>query len=156
MRLPCCWAAPCLTVFFVKMQEKLDDASRLWYIGELNNTLVVVTSDNGMPFPRCKAACYEFGIHMPLAIRWGGRIKPGRVLDDFVSFTGFAPIFLEAAGADVPPNMTGKKPVADPAVGPFGAGRFQTRSCHRRRGAPLPRRAKRRLGLPHTGDRQGR
>lgn len=77
-------------------------------IAELDNTLVVVTSDNGMPFPRCKATCYEFGIHMPLAIRWGNKIKSGRIVDDFVSFTDFAPTFLEAAGLPVPKNMTGK------------------------------------------------
>jgi uncharacterized sulfatase len=77
-------------------------------IGELDNTLIVVTSDNGMPFPRCKASCYEFGIHMPLAIRWGNKVKPGRVVNDFVSFIDFAPTLLEAAGFPVPKNMIGK------------------------------------------------
>jgi uncharacterized sulfatase len=80
---------------------------KLEAIGELDNTLVVVTSDNGMPFPRCKATCYEFGMHMPLAIRWGNRVRGGRVVDDFVSFTDFAPTFLDAAGMRVPENMTG-------------------------------------------------
>jgi N-sulfoglucosamine sulfohydrolase len=84
-----------------RMLKKLED------VGELDNTLVVVTADNGMPFPRAKATCYEFGIHMPLAIRWANKVKPGRVLDDFVSFTDFAPTFLEAAGLPVPRNMTG-------------------------------------------------
>lgn len=81
---------------------------KLKEIGELDNTLIVVTSDNGMPFPRCKATCYEFGIHMPLAIRWGSVVKPGRIVNDFVSFTDFAPTFLETAGIAVPKNMTGK------------------------------------------------
>jgi len=76
--------------------------------GELDNTLIVVTGDNGMPFPRCKATCYEFGIHMPLAVRWGNKMKPGRVVKDLVSFTDFAPTFLEAAGVSIPTNMTGK------------------------------------------------
>ncbi len=89
-----------------RMLKKLEDA------GELDNTLVVVTADNGMPFPRAKATCYEFGIHMPLAIRWANKVKPGRVLDDFVSFTDFAPTFLEAAGAAVPRNMTGRSLLA--------------------------------------------
>jgi len=84
------------------MVEKLEE------IGELDNTIIVVTSDNGMPFPRCKATCYEFGIHMPLAIRWGSVVKSGRVVNDFVSFTDFAPTFLEAAGIGVPNNMTGE------------------------------------------------
>ena len=39
--------------------------------GELDNTLIIVTSDNGMPFPRAKGTLYEAGVHMPLAMRWG-------------------------------------------------------------------------------------
>ena len=38
--------------------------------GELDNTLVVVTSDNGMPFPRVKGQEYELSNHLPLAIMW--------------------------------------------------------------------------------------
>lgn len=67
--------------------------------GELENTLIVVTSDNGMPFPRAKGATYEISNHMPLAIRWGkGIAKAGRKVEDFVSFVDFAPTFLDAAG----------------------------------------------------------
>ena len=46
--------------------------SRLDAMGELNNTMVIATSDNGMAFPRAKANCYEFGVHVPLAIMWTG------------------------------------------------------------------------------------
>src|SRR5690606_13258226 len=76
--------------------------------GELDNTLIVVTSDNGMPFPRAKTTLYDWGTRMPLAIRWGDKIKGGRVVDDLVSHTDFAPTFLEAAGLEVPSEMTGK------------------------------------------------
>jgi uncharacterized sulfatase len=76
--------------------------------GELEDTLVVVTSDNGMAFPRAKATVYEYGTHMPLAIRWGARVAPGRTVDDFVSHRDFAPTFLEAAGLPVPADMTGR------------------------------------------------
>ncbi len=77
-------------------------------IGELDNTLIVMTSDNGMPFPRCKSNLYDSGTRMPLAIRWGAQVKSGRVVDDFVSFTDFAPTFLEAAGVNMPDNTTGR------------------------------------------------
>lgn len=67
-------------------------------MGELDKTLIVVTSDNGMPFPRAKANCYEYGIHVPMAIRWGNTIKGGRTVDELVSTLDLAPTFLEAAG----------------------------------------------------------
>ncbi|UCE05330.1 MAG: sulfatase [bacterium] len=77
-------------------------------MGELDNTIIVVTADNGMPFPRAKATLYDYGTRMPLAIRWGNKIKSGRIVNDFVSFTDFAPTFLEAAKATIPEEMTGK------------------------------------------------
>lgn len=76
--------------------------------GELENTLIVVTSDNGMPFPRAKATLYDYGVRAPLAIRWGAKVEPGRAIDDFVSFPDFAPTFLEAAGLPATPGMTGR------------------------------------------------
>ncbi|MBN2311908.1 MAG: sulfatase, partial [Candidatus Hydrogenedentes bacterium] len=76
--------------------------------GELDNTLVVMTSDNGMPFPRAKANLYDYGVRMPLAIRWGAEMPGGRVVDDFVSFTDFAPTFLDVAGVKAPGDMTGR------------------------------------------------
>ena len=67
--------------------------------GELENTLVIVTADNGMPFPRVKGQAYTYSNHMPLAMMWGKGIRnPGRVLDDFVTFIDMAPTFLEIAG----------------------------------------------------------
>ena len=67
--------------------------------GELDNTLVIVTADNGMPFPRIKGQEYEYSNHLPLAIMWKNGIKnPGRVVDDYVSFIDFTPTYLELAG----------------------------------------------------------
>ena len=67
--------------------------------GELENTLVVVTSDHGMPFPRVKGQIYQRSVHVPLAIMWPAGIEnPGRVIEDYMSFIDFAPTFVEAAG----------------------------------------------------------
>lgn len=77
-------------------------------IGELDNTLIAVTSDNGMPFPRVKGQMYEADFHLPLAVRWGNACTGGRVIEDFVSFTDYAPTFLEAAGVDIPNDISGK------------------------------------------------
>ena len=67
--------------------------------GELENTIVVVTSDHGMPFPRVKGQEYEMSNHVPLAIMWAAGIQnPGRKINDYVSHIDFAPTFLEVAG----------------------------------------------------------
>jgi N-sulfoglucosamine sulfohydrolase len=76
--------------------------------GQLENTLFVTASDNGMPFPRAKTNLYDSGTRMPLAMRWPARFKGGRVVDDFVSFADLAPTFLEAAGLKPRPAMTGR------------------------------------------------
>ncbi|UCD28862.1 MAG: sulfatase [Planctomycetota bacterium] len=73
----------------------------------LDNTMVVMTSDNGMPFPRAKANLYDCGSRMPMAVRWPVKIKGGRRVDDFISFTDFAPTFLEAADLKPLREMTG-------------------------------------------------
>jgi len=74
------------------------------------NTFVVVTSDNGLPFPRAKANLYDAGTHMPLAIRWPGRIEAGLSIDPtvLISHLDFAPTFLELAGLPRPPEMSGR------------------------------------------------
>lgn len=98
--------------YYLKV-EKLDQyageiIAGLEKSGELENTIVVMTSDNGMPFPRAKATLYDSGIRVPLAIRWGKKIPGGRRIEDFVSLTDLAPTFLEATGLEVPDAMTGK------------------------------------------------
>lgn len=73
--------------------------------GDLDNTLVIVTSDNGMPFPRAKANCYEYGIHMPLAIRWPKRVPGGREVDDLVGFVDLTATIYEATGVAPPEEL---------------------------------------------------
>jgi N-sulfoglucosamine sulfohydrolase len=76
--------------------------------GELENTLVVMTGDNGLPFPRCKSNLYDTGTNVPLAMRWPGHIQRGRTVEDFVSLQDLAPTFLEVAGLKPLPEMTGR------------------------------------------------
>lgn len=79
--------------------------------GMLENTVIIVTADNGMPFPRIKGQEYEFSNHLPLAIMWPEGIKKsGRIIDDFVSFIDFAPTILTLAGID--PDESGMYPVS--------------------------------------------
>lgn len=82
--------------------------------GLAENTLVVVTSDNGTWIvdgageQRGKASPYDLGSHVPLAMRWPARVPAGRTVTDFVSFADFAPTFLAAAGLRAAEGMTGR------------------------------------------------
>ena len=85
-----------------KVMQQLDEA------GEAENTILIVTADHGMPWPRGKGSLYDLGTRVPLIIRWPKHIKPGRAVDDFVSFADFAPTFLDAGGINIPNTMTGR------------------------------------------------
>jgi arylsulfatase A-like enzyme len=77
--------------------------------GQLDNTLIIVTSDNGRPFPREKGNLYENANHLPFAVLWKNGIKEsGRVVRDTISFIDIAPTFLEAAG--IPWDESGMAP----------------------------------------------
>lgn len=76
------------------LQKMLD---QLEQSGELENTLVIVTSDNGMPFPRAKANLYEYGIHMPLAIAWPAKLQSGQETEDLVSLVDLTRTIFQAA-----------------------------------------------------------
>jgi N-sulfoglucosamine sulfohydrolase len=79
-----------------RMLDLLDAA------GELDNTLVIVTSDNGMPFPRAKANVYEYGIHMPLAVSWPANIPAGRSIDDLINLIDLTATIYEVSGVAPP------------------------------------------------------
>ncbi|WP_139957431.1 sulfatase family protein [Flavicella sediminum] len=76
--------------------------------GLLENTIVVISSDHGMPFPRVKGQIYEEGFHVPLIVYWKGKVKAGRSVEDFVSFPDIAPTIMELAGFKPHKQMTGK------------------------------------------------
>jgi N-sulfoglucosamine sulfohydrolase len=83
---------------------------KLEEMGELDNTLIVVSGDHGAPgFPRGKTNLYDFGTAVPLAVRWPkGGVTGGRVIDDFINLMDLAPTFCEAGGVTPPAVMTGR------------------------------------------------
>jgi arylsulfatase A-like enzyme len=67
--------------------------------GLAENTLIIVTSDNGMPFPRSKGHTYDIANHMPFVACWPHGIqKPGTHCGEFISFIDLAPTFFELLG----------------------------------------------------------
>lgn len=100
--------------------------------GELDNTLVIVTSDNGCPFPRVKGQMYDDDFRLPFAAMWPARIKPGLIANDLCSFIDLAPTFLELAGIPVPQILPGKS-LTDVFQGSENSGRtraFMGRERH--------------------------
>ena len=75
--------------------------------GLFNNTIVVVSGDNGLPFPRAKASLYEAGVNVPLLIRWPGRVMANTVSNELVSFYDFPATWLELAGIKIPETFEG-------------------------------------------------
>ena len=120
--------------------------------GELDNTLIAVSGDHGIPgFPNGKCNLYDFGVAVPLAISWKGHIPAGRIVDDFVCLPDLAPTFVEAGAADIPDVMTGrslipvlsstKQGMVDPARDHVIVGRERHVAAARTGFLPYPQRA---------------
>jgi N-sulfoglucosamine sulfohydrolase len=79
--------------------------------GETENTLVIVTSDHGMPFPRIKGHTYDSAHRVPLVVRWpAGIVHSGRRVEAFTSAIDFAPTILDCFGLDG--AAAGMRPIA--------------------------------------------
>ncbi len=89
--------AECGRVFQLLRERNLDQ-----------NTLVIFTGDNGLPFPRGKGTCYEAGIRVPLLARWTGRLRAGSVRDELISHVDLPFTWLNAAGIAAPAKMQGR------------------------------------------------
>jgi N-sulfoglucosamine sulfohydrolase len=78
-------------------------------MGELDNTIIVISGDHGIPgFPRGKCNVHDFGSRVLLTMSWPGHIESGRVVKAPVSLVDLAPTFLAAAGTTSPDNPDGQ------------------------------------------------
>ena len=92
-----------------KMDQQAGEILRQLADDELaDDTVVFFWGDHGRGLPRHKRWVYDSGIHVPLIIRWPGRIKGGEVCEDLVSCVDFAPTVLSIAGAAIPAYMQGR------------------------------------------------
>lgn len=85
-----------------------DILAKLEALGVADNTVVLLFGDHGRGMPRAKRWIYDSGIHVPLLVRWPGRLSAGSVDSSLVSFIDFAPSMLAIAGAPVPARMQGQ------------------------------------------------
>ena len=111
--------------------------------GLADDTLVVLTTDHGLPFPGAKATLSDRGLGVMLIIRGPGGFHGGHVTDALTSHVDIYPTLLELAGAPVPPAHA--RQVAAAAGAP--AGRRGPRRAVRR--ADLPRRVRPPTRDPH-------
>lgn len=77
--------------------------------GRLNNTIIVLTSDNGMPFPHAKANLYDHGTKVPLIISdYRNQYQKNSTNTSFVNLIDLMPSFLEMGGVAQVPEVDGK------------------------------------------------
>tara|TARA_B110000305_G_C19448289_1_gene646152 strand:+ start:92 stop:1621 length:1530 start_codon:yes stop_codon:yes gene_type:complete len=74
-------------------------------MGQVENTIIIVCSDNGWQMPRGLANLYDFGTKIPLIISWPKFFPPGRKVDDFINIKDFAPTLLDLANIPIPEEM---------------------------------------------------
>jgi arylsulfatase A-like enzyme len=83
--------------------KKLED------MGQLDNTIVVFTTDNGAqqvsfpdggvtPFKGQKGSAWEGGYRVPMVVRWPGHIKPGTLKTEMFASLDWLPTFVDIAG----------------------------------------------------------
>ena len=77
--------------------------------GEADNTVVMLISDHGMPFPFAKTQLYHQSTHVPLIFRWPGVTKAGSVdRQHMVSAVDILPTVIDGIDAELPENVEGR------------------------------------------------
>jgi N-sulfoglucosamine sulfohydrolase len=76
--------------------------------GRLDETLIIITSDHGMPFPGAKASSFDTGHHCPLIVVDPGAKKRGHTNNALINWTNFMPTMLDWFGIQIPEHLQGR------------------------------------------------
>ncbi len=77
----------------------------------MEQTIIIFTSDQGPQWAFGKWSLYDYGIKVPLIIRWPGKIQNETTIDALVSLVDLTPTIFEAAGGEnlnLSTNIDGK------------------------------------------------
>jgi uncharacterized sulfatase len=74
----------------------------------IDNTLVMVLSEQGNSFPFAKWTCYGNGLQSAMVVRWAGKVAAGSHTDAMVEYVDILPTFLAAAGIAIPETLDGR------------------------------------------------
>jgi len=85
-----------------KILKRLNDE------GLADKTVVIFIGDHGRCHVRGKQWLYDGGIHIPLIVRWPGKLKAGQVCDDLVSAIDISATVLKIAGIEPPKHIEGR------------------------------------------------
>ncbi|RKR14354.1 arylsulfatase A-like enzyme [Maribacter vaceletii] len=81
--------------------------------GQAENTLVILLSDHGASLPRHKQCLWKTGLHIPMIIRWPGKLNAGIKNEELASIVDIAPTILSAAKLPIPISMEGLNLLGD-------------------------------------------
>ena len=66
--------------------------------GQSDNTIFIVSSEQGPDFPGGKWTCYDYGLRTQFLVRWPDAVRPGRVTDAMIQYVDVLPTIIELAG----------------------------------------------------------
>lgn len=108
-----------VTAFDTEVGKYLDILQKS---GKTDNTMVIVTSEQGPDLPGGKWTCYDYGLRTQFIVRWPNVIQPGKETDAMIQYVDVVPTLIEIAGGnpgDIDTGLTG---------GPNGGTGFDGRS----------------------------
>ena len=105
--------------------------------GRRDETLIIVTTDHGMPFPGAKASSFDSGHRCPLVVWNPNQARRGIQSQAMVNWSDFLPTFLDLFGIDYPSDAVVPLPgrswldlLEDDSAEPMGGTWSETFTAH--------------------------
>lgn len=91
------------------VDQAVDDILRsLDEAGIAEDTLVIFTTDHGLPFPRAKGTCYDPGLETAFVARLPGVFEGGQRFGELTSHVDVLPTLLDFLSVEIPQNVDGR------------------------------------------------